>query len=46
MLVLHGIFNIRVQGPKVWNDIDEQLKASSLPLFKKKKLKSSLLLKY
>ena len=31
----YGIFNIRFQGPKVWNDIDEQLKASSLPLFKK-----------
>ena len=33
----YGTFNIRFQGPKVWNDIDEQLKASSLPLFKKKK---------
>ena len=33
------IFNIRTQGPKVWNDIDEQLKASSFPLFKKKKIK-------
>ena len=32
----YGIFNIRFHGPKVWNDIDEQLKASSLPLLKKK----------
>ena len=32
----YGIFNIRFQGPKVWNDIDEQLKASPLQLFKKK----------
>ena len=35
----YGIFNIRFHGPKVWNDIDEQLKASSLPLLKKKKIK-------
>ena len=38
----YGIFNIRFQGPKVWNDIDEQLKASSLPLLKKVKIITSI----
>ena len=32
----HGIFNIRFQGPSVWNSIDEDIKSSSLSLFKKK----------
>ena len=32
----YGIFNIRFQGPSVWNSIDEDIKLSSLSLFKKK----------
>ena len=32
----YGIFNIRFQGPSVWNSIDEDIKSSSLSLFKKK----------
>ena len=31
----YGIFNIRFQGPSVWNSIDEDVKSSSLSLFKK-----------
>ena len=32
----YGLFNIRFQGPSVWNSIDEDIKLSSLSLFKKK----------
>ena len=32
----YGIFNIRFQGPLVWNSIDEDIKSSSLSLFKNK----------
>ena len=32
----YGIFIIRFQGPSVWNSIDEDIKSSSLSLFKKK----------
>ena len=32
----YGIFSIRFQGPSVWNSIDEDIKLSSLSLFKKK----------
>ena len=32
----YGIFNVRFQGPSVWNSIDEDIKLSSLSLFKKK----------
>ena len=32
----YGIFNIRFQGPSVWNSIDEHIKSSPLSLFKKK----------
>ena len=32
----YGIFNIRFQGLSVWNSIDEDIKLSSLSLFKKK----------
>lgn len=32
----YGIFNIRFQGPSVWNSIDEDIKLSSLSLLKKK----------
>ena len=32
----YGIFNIRFQGPSVWNTINEDIKLSSLSLFKKK----------
>ena len=32
----YGIFNIRFQGPSVWNSIDEDIKSSPLSLFKKK----------
>ena len=41
----YGIFNIRFQGPKVWNSIEEQIKSSSLKLFKEK-LKNNFLCKY
>ena len=32
----YGIFNIRFQGPSVWNSTDENIKSSPLSLFKKK----------
>ena len=32
----YGIFNIRFQGPSEWNSIDEDIKSSSLSLFKRK----------
>ena len=32
----YGIFNIRFQGPSIWNPIDGDIKSSSLSLFKKK----------
>ena len=42
----YGIFNIRFQGPKVWNSIDESFKSlTSLKKFKKK-LKWSYLDQY
>ena len=33
---MHGKFNIRFFGPKVWNDIDESLKNPSYRGFKRK----------
>ena len=30
------MFNIRFEGPKVWNDLDENIKGFSLPAFKNK----------
>ena len=36
----YGIFNIRFQGPKIWNSIDDKIKTSSL-LYLKNSLKSS-----
>ena len=30
----YGKFNIRFQGPMIWNSIDENLKSSSLSSFK------------
>ena len=41
----YGKFNIRFQGPKVWNAIDRDIKNSSLSSFKKK-LKQSLIQSY
>ena len=32
----YGIFNIRFQGVKVWNSVDESTKLLSPPQFKKK----------
>ena len=32
----YGIFSLRFQGPKIWNNIDESLKHCSLTLFKMK----------
>ena len=32
----YGKFNIRFQGPMIWNSIDEDFKRSSLSLFKLK----------
>ena len=29
----YGLFNIRFKGPKVWNDLDENIKGFSLPAF-------------
>ena len=40
-----GLFNIRFKGPKVWNDLDENIKGFSLPAFKNK-LKQSFLESY
>ena len=34
MKVVYGNFNIRYFGPKIWNEIDEQLKTLSFPCFK------------
>ena len=41
----YGIFNIRFQGAKVWNDTSNDIKLLSLKRFKKK-LKSILIDKY
>ena len=41
----YEIFNIRFQGPRVWNSIEEQIKSSSLKLFKEK-LKNDFPCKY
>ena len=41
----YGMFNIRFKGPKVWNDLDENIKGFSLPVFKNK-LKQSFLESY
>jgi hypothetical protein len=32
----YGMFNIRFQGPKIWNSIDSKIKTSSLAFLKKK----------
>lgn len=32
----YGIFNIRYQGDKIWNDISDNIKLLSLKQFKKK----------
>ena len=34
MKVVYGNFNIRYFGPKIWNEIDEQLKTLNFPCFK------------
>ena len=31
----YGIYNIRFQGPKIWNSIDIKIKTSSLAVLKK-----------
>lgn len=41
----YGKFNIRFQGPKVWNAIDDDIKDSSFSLFKKK-LKQNFIQSY
>ena len=41
----YGIFSLRFQGPKTWNNIDESLKHCSLTLFKMK-LKNLLISHY
>ena len=41
----YGIFNIRFQGAKVWNDISDDIKLLALNIFKKN-LKLILLEKY
>ena len=32
----YGKFNIRFQGPSIWNSIDDDIKLSSISMFKKK----------
>ena len=32
----HGKFNIRFQGPSIWNSIDDDIKLLSISMFKKK----------
>ena len=32
----YGKFNIRFQGPSIWNSIDDHIKLSSVSMFKKK----------
>ena len=41
----YGIFNIRFQGAKVWNSLDENVKSLSISHFKKK-IKFNLIEKY
>ena len=41
----YGIFNIRFNGPKVWNSISENLKTLSISNFKKS-VKSDLVKDY
>ena len=41
----YGMFNIRFKGPKVWNDLDENIKGFSLSAFKNK-LKQNFLESY
>ena len=41
----YGLFNIRFQGPKVWNSLAKNIKSSSLKGFKDN-LKKELLSKY
>ena len=41
----YGIYNIRFQGPKIWNSIDIKIKTSSLAVLKKN-LKSSYIDSY
>ena len=41
----YGIFNIRFQGPKVWNSLDKNVKSTSYRKFKEN-LKRELLSKY
>lgn len=41
----YGKFNIRFQGPTIWNDINEDIKQSSMFLFKKQ-LKQSFITSY
>ena len=42
----YGIFNIRFQGPKVWNSIDESIKKETYIGTFKNKLKEQLIQKY
>lgn len=41
----YGLFNIRFQGPKIWNSIEEEIKSSTLKLFKER-LKNTFLCNY
>lgn len=41
----YGIFNIRFQGPKIWNSVDENTKSLSLQKFKKQ-IKSDFIKDY
>ena len=36
----YGKFNIRFQGPYIWNSIDDDIKLSSISMFKKKNASS------
>ena len=42
----YGIFNIRYEGAKIWNDISDNIRLLSMKQFKKKKLKSIIIASY
>ena len=42
----YGKFNIRFQGPSVWNDIDDNVKSSSFISVFKKRLKDQYVERY
>ena len=41
----YGLFNIRYQGPKIWNLLEQETKSLSISTFKDK-IKNNFLIKY